>query len=189
MSSEIKCPFCGETIKSDARKCRFCGEFLEEGVTRSGILAEHAANKEAAPAAPATPAAPPAETTPPAAAPAPAAPAAPTESAPAATPAAETAPAEPAAEAIPANLLAGLYEQLGQLPDSDEKTKLLETLKALEGKTDEDNESDVEGMLKTVTEILPDVAEITINTLINPASGVTTIVQKVAQRLAASKGK
>jgi len=37
-------------------------------------------------------------------------------------------------------------------------------------------------MVETVVKVLPDVAEITINTMINPASGLLTLVQKVAKR-------
>jgi hypothetical protein len=106
----------------------------------------------------------------------------------AAVPAPEAAAAAPA-EAAQAALLAGLYQQIEQLPDSPERAKLIETLKALETKTDTDDESGVEQMIKTVADLAPDVAEIAINTLINPASGLTTLVQKVAMRVASSKKK
>lgn len=103
-----------------------------------------------------------------------------------ATPAAAPPEAQDLAQA---NLLAGLYAQINQLPDSDEKAKLLENLKALETKKDEDDESGVELIVKNVVDFAPDVAEIAINTLINPASGVTTLVQKVALRIAESRKK
>jgi len=80
-----------------------------------------------------------------------------------------------------------LYAKVNALPDSDAKTKLLENLKALESQTDESDETAVEGIIHSVTEYAPDVAEIAISTLINPASGVTTLVQKVAMRI--SEGK
>jgi hypothetical protein len=51
----------------------------------------------------------------------------------------------------------------------------------------EEDEDRAEAIVKTVVEVLPDVAEITINTLISPASGVTTLVQKVAKRMAKSR--
>ena len=47
----------------------------------------------------------------------------------------------------------------------------------------------MEEIVKNVTGLVPDVAEIAINTLINPASGLTTLVQKVAVRIAESQKK
>jgi hypothetical protein len=64
---------------------------------------------------------------------------------------------------------------------------LIDAVKALESKKEEDDESGVEQAFKTVVDLAPDVAEIIVSTLINPASGVTTLVQKVAKRIASSK--
>ncbi|MDO9301714.1 MAG: hypothetical protein Q7T89_10035, partial [Anaerolineales bacterium] len=85
--------------------------------------------------------------------------------------------------------LADIYAKVNALPDSEAKTKLLENLKSLETKTDESDETEVEGIIQNVTEFAPDVAEIAISTLINPASGLTTLVQKVAMRIAEGKKK
>jgi len=50
-------------------------------------------------------------------------------------------------------------------------------------KGEEAEEGKVTDMVETVVKVLPDVAEITINTMINPASGLLTLVQKVAKRV------
>ena len=101
---------------------------------------------------------------------------------------AAAAPAETAvAAAVTAAGLADLYAKVNVLPDSDAKTKLLENLKALESQTEDGDETAVEGIIQNVVGYAPDVAEIAINTLINPASGLTTLVQKVAVRMSESK--
>lgn len=64
---------------------------------------------------------------------------------------------------------------------------MLQQLVAESEKGDEADEGAVEDLVKNVAEVLPDVAEIAINTMINPASGLTTLVQKVAQRVAESQ--
>lgn len=192
MSSDtIECPFCAETIKVKAKKCRYCGEFLDSGATQESILQEHAQalqeiktmpeNGGTAVTAPIPP--------PP-----------------------QTAPAEAVAEAVaavktedtveteapmvqtgddeehPASpVLVELYKKIDQMPDSEEKQQVIATIEKLKveaKKGDEADESKVEDLVKGVISIIPDAAEITINTMINPTSGALSLVQKVAKRVA-----
>ena len=37
----MKCPYCGETIRDDARKCRYCGEFMEGNSSREERVEMH----------------------------------------------------------------------------------------------------------------------------------------------------
>jgi hypothetical protein len=65
----------------------------------------------------------------------------------------------------------------------------LQQLAAETQKGEEAEEGKVESMVKTVVQVLPDVAEVTINTMINPASGLLTLVQKVAKRVTSSQSE
>jgi hypothetical protein len=88
-----------------------------------------------------------------------------------------------------ADPLAGLYERLVSMPDSPERTLIMQTLQELAEETqkEEAKTEKVQDMVKTVVKILPDVAEVTINTIVNPASGLLTLVQKVAKHVGESK--
>ncbi|MCP4541497.1 MAG: hypothetical protein GY832_30570 [Chloroflexi bacterium] len=80
-----------------------------------------------------------------------------------------------------------LYQELAELPDSPEKESMVETLEKLKAESEKGDDADegaVEELIQNVAEVLPDVAEIAINTMVNPASGLTTLVQKVAKRVA-----
>jgi predicted GTPase len=88
--------------------------------------------------------------------------------------------------------LGGLYQKLMDMPESPEREMVIQTLQQLAAETqkgEEAEEGKVESMVKTVVQVLPDVAEVTINTMINPASGLLTLVQKVAKRVASGQSE
>jgi hypothetical protein len=88
-----------------------------------------------------------------------------------------------------ADPLEDLYQKLAQLPASPERDLVIQTLQELATETqkEEAEKEKIEDMVKTVIQGLPDVAEVTINTIINPASGLMTLVQKVARHARGEK--
>jgi hypothetical protein len=183
----IECPFCAEIIKAKAKKCRFCDEFLEEGLTQEAILAEHKERKQALEEGAQAPVA---TVTVQTQAPAPQEASAVIQTQVTAPPGASTVVQT---QTVPlavekddgetdADPLGDLYQKLAQMPDSPERDLVLQTLQelAVETQKDEAEKEKIQNMVKTVVEVLPDVAEVTINTMINPASGLMTLVRKVA---------
>jgi len=72
------------------------------------------------------------------------------------------------------------------MPDSPEKEITIKMLQQLMTESEKGEDADkeaVKGLIAKVAQVLPDVAEIAINTIINPASGVTTLVQKVVENI------
>ena len=208
MSDTMECPFCAETIKVKAKKCKHCNEMLVANVTQESILAEHVQNKAAMgtvvaePVAPAQPVPVPVAET---AVPAEPAPVQPVETAVSTEP---IVPAEPVAEEKSdapqivtddgekaekaTTAMEIMYARIAEMPESEEKQMVVEAMAKIEAeaaKGDDGDENTLEDTIKTVVGILPDVAEIAINTAINPVSGVTTLLQKVAKRVVAGQNK
>ncbi len=76
------------------------------------------------------------------------------------------------------------------MPDSPEKETTIKVLQQLMAESEKGEEADqeaVKSLIEKAADVLPDIAEIAINTLINPASGVTTLVKKVAERAVESQ--
>ena len=218
MSDTMECPFCAEIIKVKAKKCKHCDEILVANVTQESILAEHAQNKEVmeatvavqpAPAQPVSAPIQPVETAvsvQPAsvqpvetAVPVQPTPVQPAPVQPVAQPAVEeksdaptivTDDGEKAEKATTA--LEIMYARIAEMPESEEKQMVVEAMAKIEAeaaKGDDGDEHTLEDTIKTVVGILPDAAEIVINTAINPVSGVTTLLQKIVKRVAASQKK
>ncbi len=79
-----------------------------------------------------------------------------------------------------------LVQRLEDMPDSPEKEITVRMLQQLMTESEKGEEADkeaIKGLVGKVAKVLPDIAEIAINTIINPASGVTTLVQKVVENV------
>jgi len=196
MSDTMECPFCAEIIKVKAKKCKHCDEILVANMTQESILAEHAQNKAAMEKGEAESV--PVQSVETAVSP-PSTPAESTPIQPATEPVAEeksdapkivTDDGEKAEKATTAMEI--MYARIAEMPESEEKQMVVEAMAKIEAeaaKGDDGDENTLEDTIKTVVGILPDAAEIAINTAINPVSGVTTLLQKVAKRVVASQKK
>jgi hypothetical protein len=85
-----------------------------------------------------------------------------------------------------------LQQQVDKMPEGEEKDEAKGTVEKLQAeavKGEDASESKVEKYLKFLAASAPDILEVAINTFINPASGVSTVLQKVAQRIKAEREK
>jgi hypothetical protein len=85
-----------------------------------------------------------------------------------------------------------LQQQVDKMPDGEEKGEAKETVEKLQAeavKGEDASETKLEKYLKFLAASAPDILEVAINTFINPASGVSTVLQKVAQRIKAEREK
>jgi hypothetical protein len=90
-----------------------------------------------------------------------------------------------------ASLFAAVYRQVDELPDSADKDAVAETVHAVEqeaAKGDDADPDKVEGWLRRLAGLAPDVLEVTLATIVNPVAGVTLAVRKAAERVRAEFG-
>lgn len=78
-----------------------------------------------------------------------------------------------------------LHQALAQKPDTPKKAMAEQAVKGLEAEAirgEQADESNVEEWFTSLMAMLPDVAEVAVNTFINPISGLSTVFQKIAQK-------
>lgn len=83
--------------------------------------------------------------------------------------------------------LSAEISQVSASPEKEVAELAAKNLEAEAKKGEDADEKTVERWLTTMLTMLPDVAEVAINTFINPVQGLSTVFQKVAQRAKASR--
>jgi Ternary complex associated domain 2 len=91
-------------------------------------------------------------------------------------------------------LFAAVYERIDERPDDPavDKDEVAQTVRAVEQETAKGSDADpgkVEGWLRRLADLAPDVLEVTLATLANPVAGVTMAVRKTAERVRAELGR
>jgi hypothetical protein len=90
-----------------------------------------------------------------------------------------------------ASLFAAVYRRVDELPDAVDKDAVAETVHAVEQEAAKGEDADpdkVEGWLRRLAGLAPDVLEVTLATIANPVAGVTLAVRKAAERVRAEFG-
>jgi hypothetical protein len=93
-----------------------------------------------------------------------------------------------------AQLFQGIYQRIEARPADPnvDKTEVAETVQKIEQeveKGEEANPSKVERWLKTLKDMAPDIGDVTIACLTNPAAGVAMVIKKIADKAQAEAGK
>ena len=92
-----------------------------------------------------------------------------------------------------AQLFPAIYTQIAASPEDDAiKETVTDKVKAIEteaAKGEQADASKIEGWLKVIAKMMPDILEVTANTLLSPISGVATVVKKVAEKARAAAGR
>ncbi len=66
-----------------------------------------------------------------------------------------------------------------------DKEEIIETVQRIEQETakgEEANPAKVDRWLSTLTDMAPDIGEVVISTLANPAAGIATVIRKIAEK-------
>jgi hypothetical protein len=90
-----------------------------------------------------------------------------------------------------ASLFAAVYRRVDELPEAVDKDAVAETVHAVEQEAAKGEDADpdkVEGWLRRLAGLAPDVLEVTLATIANPVAGVTLAVRKAAERVRAEYG-
>jgi hypothetical protein len=85
-----------------------------------------------------------------------------------------------------AALFKGLHQEISKMPEGPDKTVARTALEGLEvegHKGEGAAESNVEKWLKFLAQMAPDIFNVAVSTFINPVQGLSTVFQKVAQRM------
>ena len=97
---------------------------------------------------------------------------------------------------MPANGELGFAEIYRQITASDKHaaiketvTKQVEAVAAEAAKGEQADASKIEGWLHIIGSMMPDILEVTANTLLDPLSGIATVVKKVAEKAKAATGR
>lgn len=72
--------------------------------------------------------------------------------------------------------------------DKEELKELVSRIQAEAGKGDEANPAKLQRWLRTLADVAPDILEVTISSLINPAAGVASAIRTVAERVWQERG-
>jgi Caspase domain len=92
-----------------------------------------------------------------------------------------------------AQLFQAIYAKIAASPEDDAiKEIVVDKVKAVEtevAKGEQANASKIESWLKVIAKMMPDILEVTANTLLSPISGVATVVKKVAEKAKAAAGR
>jgi hypothetical protein len=85
-----------------------------------------------------------------------------------------------------------IYKKIDLLPENADKADALTAIKALEAEANKGldaQEKNVKKWLLFLLETAPDIGQVAIETFLNPIKGVSTVFQKIADKIKSEKSK